>query len=412
MEIRPILSALMRSKTGAVLVAVQVAISLAILANALHIVNLRQAVAARPTGVAAESDIFYVSIQNINRGSHERQLAEQKRQAALLRALPGVMSVAQTSQAVLSRSGHSTSVSAKRGQASASAEVSTYVSPDSLIRTYGLQLVEGRDFRPDEVPEINEDVDESSPKVLILTRAAAQKIWPGETSFVGKTLYQGTGNDDPELRVVGIVERLQTQGAQTKPRGEYSALLPTRLTGGRDLLMYAVRAEPGERDRLMQEAEQAIRRSSTDRLLVHTDTLEQHRKARYRADQGLSWMLIAVSTLLLLVTASGIVGIASLWVSQRRKQIGVRRALGARRIDILRYFLTENFMITSVGVACGVLLGLGLNQLLVSQLEMARLPPGYLLAGALVFWLLGVGAVYGPAWRAASISPATATRSA
>ncbi|MBW3502323.1 macrolide export ATP-binding/permease protein MacB [Janthinobacterium sp. HH104] len=412
MEIRPILSALMRSKTGAVLVAVQVAISLAILANALHIVNLRQAVAARPTGVAAESDIFYVSIQNINRGSHERQLAEQKRQAALLRALPGVMSVAQTSQAVLSRSGHSTSVSAKRGQASASAEVSTYVSPDSLIRTYGLQLVEGRDFRPDEVPEINEDVDESSPKVLILTRAAAQKIWPGETSFVGKTLYQGTGNDDPELRVVGIVERLQTQGAQTKPRGEYSALLPTRLTGGRDLLMYAVRAEPGQRDRLMQEAEQAIRRSSTDRLLVHTDTLEQHRKARYRADQGLSWMLIAVSTLLLLVTASGIVGIASLWVSQRRKQIGVRRALGARRIDILRYFLTENFMITSVGVACGVLLGLGLNQLLVSQLEMARLPPGYLLAGALVFWLLGVGAVYGPAWRAASISPATATRSA
>ncbi len=106
MEIRPILSALMRSKTGAVLVAVQVAISLAILANALHIVNVRQAVAARPSGVAAENDVFYVNIQNLNRGSHERQLAEQKRQAALLRALPGVMSVAQTSQAVLSRSGH------------------------------------------------------------------------------------------------------------------------------------------------------------------------------------------------------------------------------------------------------------------------------------------------------------------
>lgn len=411
MEIRPILSALMRSKTGAVLVAVQVAISLAILANALYIVNVRQAVAARPTGVAAENDIFYVNIQNLNRGSHERQLAEQKRQAALLRALPGVMSVAQTSQAVLSRSGHITSMSAKRSQASASAEVATYVSPDSLIKTYGLQLVEGRDFRPDEVPEINEDVDESSPKVLILTRAAAQKIWPGETSFVGKTLYQGTGSDDPELRVVGVVERLQTQSAQSKPRGEYSSLLPARLTGGRGLLMYAVRAEPGQRDRLMQEAEQAIRTASTDRLLVTTDTLEQHRKARYRADQGLSWMLIAVSTLLLLVTASGIVGIASLWVTQRRKQIGVRRALGARRIDILRYFLTENFMITSAGVAAGVLLALGLNHLLVSQLEMARLPPGYLLAGALVFWLLGLGAVYGPAWRAASISPATATRS-
>ena len=411
MEIRPILSALMRSKTGAILVAVQVAISLAILANALYIVNVRQAVAARPTGVAAENDIFYVNVQNMDRGGHQRQLAEQKRQAALLRALPGAMSVAQTSQAVLSRSGNITSVSAKRGQATPSAEVSTYFSPDSLLKTYGLQLVEGRDFRPDEVPEIDDDVEDTYPKVLILTRLAAQKIWPGETSFVGKTLYKGTGDNDPELRVVGIVERLQTQGAQVKPRGEYSALLPARLTGRRDSLMYAVRAEPGQRDRLMQEAAQAIRTSTTDRILVRIDTLEQHRQERYRADRGLSWMLIAVSTLLLLVTASGIVGIASLWVTQRRKQIGVRRALGARRVDILRYFLTENFMITSVGVACGVLLALGLNQLLVSQLEMARLPPGYLLAGALVFWLLGVGAVYGPAWRAASISPATATRS-
>ena len=411
MEIRPILSALMRSKTGAILVAVQVAISLAILANALYIVNVRQAVAARPTGVAAENDIFYVNVQNMDRGGHQRQLAEQKRQAALLRALPGAMSVAQTSQAVLSRSGNITSVSAKRGQATPSAEVSTYFSPDSLLKTYGLQLVEGRDFRPDEVPEIDDDVDDTYPKVLILTRLVAQKIWPGETSFVGKTLYKGTGDNDPELRVVGIVERLQTQGAQVKPRGEYSALLPARLTGRRDSLMYAVRAEPGQRDRLMQEAAQAIRTSTTDRILVRIDTLEQHRQERYRADRGLSWMLIAVSTLLLLVTASGIVGIASLWVTQRRKQIGVRRALGARRIDILRYFLTENFMITSVGVACGVLLALGLNQLLVSQLEMARLPPAYLLAGALVFWLLGVGAVYGPAWRAASISPATATRS-
>ena len=411
MEIRPILSALMRSKTGAILVAVQVAISLAILANALYIVNVRQAVAARPSGVAAENDIFYVNVQNMDRGGHQRQLAEQKRQAALLRALPGAMSVAQTSQAVLSRSGNITSVSAKRGQATPSAEVSTYFSPDSLLKTYGLQLVEGRDFRPDEVPEIDDDVEDTYPKVLILTRLAAQKIWPGETSFVGKTIYKGTGDNDPELRVVGIVERLQTQGAQVKPRGEYSALLPARLTGRRDSLMYAVRAEPGQRDRLMQEASQAIRTSTTDRILVRIDTLEQHRQERYRADRGLSWMLIAVSTLLLLVTASGIVGIASLWVTQRRKQIGVRRALGARRVDILRYFLTENFMITSVGVAAGVVLALGLNQLLVSQLEMARLPPGYLLGGALVFWLLGVGAVYGPAWRAASISPATATRS-
>jgi putative ABC transport system permease protein len=123
-------------------------------------------------------------------------------------------------------------------------------------------------------------------------------------------------------------------------------------------------------------------------------------------------MLISVMVLLLLVTASGIVGMASLWVNQRRKQIGVRRALGARRFDILRYFLTENILVTTVGIVGGIALALALNQLLVSQLELARLPLGYLAAGAVLLWSLGVLAVYGPAWKAASISPAIATRSA
>ncbi|MDB5952536.1 MAG: permease family protein, partial [Massilia sp.] len=130
------------------------------------------------------------------------------------------------------------------------------------------------------------------------------------------------------------------------------------------------------------------------------------------ADKALSWMLITVSALLLVITASGIVGMASLWVTQRRKQIGVRRALGARRADILRYFIAENVMITGVGVAGGAVLAIALNQLLVSKLEMTRLPPVYLVWGTGLFFVLGIVAVYGPAWRAASISPATATRTA
>ncbi|HEX8787599.1 MAG TPA: FtsX-like permease family protein, partial [Telluria sp.] len=169
--------------------------------------------------------------------------------------------------------------------------------------------------------------------------------------------------------------------------------------------------EPGQRDRVMKEAEAALRKSSATPMILQLDTTDQDRKDRYRGDVTLQWMLITVSAMLVLITCSGIVGMASLWVTQRRKQIGVRRALGARRIDILRYFILENFMITSAGVFGGVALGLALNQLLVSQLEMARLPAGYLVFGALGFWLLGVLAAYGPAWKAASISPATATRS-
>lgn len=410
MEIRPILSALMRSKTGAILVAVQVALSLAILANALHIVNVRQEVAARPSGVAAEGDVFHLLARNLRPLGHNEELALQRRLAAAARAVPGVVSVAQVSQVPLSRNGSNSGFAASRKQENSSAVAAVYITPDPLIKTWGLKLLEGRDFTPAEIVEIDQNVTEEFPPQVIVTRAMAEKIHPGGGSALGMPLFLGTGEGAQQLQVVGVVERLQSQGAEVGDKGEYSVLFPVRLTGDGDTLL-TIRAEAGQRDRVMKEAEQAIRAATPDKLIVRLRTLDEDRDTRYRADRAMSWMLITVSALLLLVTASGIVGIASLWVTQRRKQIGVRRALGARRVDILRYFLTENFMITSVGVTAGVLLALGLNQLLVSQLEMARLPLPYLLGGAAVFWLLGLGAVYGPAWRAASISPATATRS-
>jgi putative ABC transport system permease protein len=413
MEIRPILSALLRSKTGAVLVALQVAISLAILSNALHIVNVRQAVAARTSGIADESTVIYANVRHLRKGSANEQFAEQQLETETLRAVSGVTSVAFASQMPMSQSGNYNSVAADRKQVNESATASFYYTPDSLVKTLGLKLVEGRDLRPEEVTVIDNDTapDDLFPSTVLVTRALAEKVWPGASTFVGKTLYFGTGETANGARVVGVLEHLQSQSAEVGERSDRSTIVPIRLANGYGTA-YAMRVEKGQRERLLREAEAALRKASATPVIVKMRTVDEDRKERYRADTALSWMLITVSALLLLVTASGIVGIASLWVTQRRKQIGVRRALGARRVDILRYFLTENFMITSIGVFTGVLLAIALNQLLVSKLEMAKLPLTYLFAGAGIFWALGLFAVYGPAWRAATISPATATRSA
>jgi putative ABC transport system permease protein len=408
MEIRPILSALLRSKTGAILVALQVAISLAILTNALHIVNLRQAVAARPSGIAAEEDVFHLRVRHLVEGSHNEQIARQQSETLALRAIAGVASVAPANQSPMSRSGWTTSVTTTRTPGPEGAPASMYYSAESLVATWGLKLVQGRDLTPQEVVEVDGKTspDTLFPKSALLTQALADKLWPGAASVVGKTFYFGSGDDANAATVVGVVETLQSQNAEVGERGGLAVMVPMRQSFAS--VMYAVRAAPGQRDRVMKEAEAAIRTATQGRAILRMQTVETDRKDRYRADNALSWMLITVSILLLLITASGIVGMASLWVTQRRKQIGVRRALGASRVDII----TENFMITSVGVACGVLMSIALNQLLVSQLEMAKLPLVYLLAGAGVFWALGVFAVYGPAFRAATISPATATRSA
>lgn len=408
-EIRPIFSALLRNKTGPLLVATQVALSLAMLVNALYVVQLRLDAATRPSGIADESTSFRVNIGNQKMGGHEDQIAMQKQEAATIHAVPGVLSVARVNSFPVSRSGSNSGMAANRNQAGTTTSAAIYLSPDSLVNTWGLRIVEGSDFKPSDFIEVDASASRESPKVTIISKALAEKLFPGESSFVGKEVFQGTGDGASAYRIVGVIERLQSSSAQTGMTGEYSVLYPVRLTN-EPYFGYAVRTEAGQRDRVMKDVEEALRKASPTPVNVFSRSMDEFRVERYRSEKGLAWMLLAVSLLLVLITASGIVGMSSLWVSQRQKQIGVRRALGAQRTDILRYFLLENALITSIGVIVGTALALGLNQFLVSQFELSRVPVVYLLCAPIAFWVLGCIAVYAPAWRAASISPATATR--
>lgn len=408
-ELRPIFSALLRNKLGPVLVATQVALSLAILVNAIYIVNLRLDVAARPSGIADELEVFRVHISNQILGGHEDQIAMQRREAETIRAVPGVASVARVSSFPVSRSGSTTSVYLDRKQDVATAHTGMFVSPDSLVKIWKLRLIEGRDFQADDYIEQDPNASNEFVKKVIVSKALAQKLFPGQTHYVGKEFFFGRGSGANAVTIVGVVDTLQTSSAQASQNGEFGTLLPARLSN-QPYDGYAVRAEAGQRDRVMGEVEEAVRKASVTPVYVKARSMEQFRADRYRSEKGLAWMLLAVSALLVVVTASGIVGMSTLWVAQRRKQIGIRRALGARRIDVLGYFIVENWVITTSGVVCGVALAIALNQILVGHFELPKLPVSYLLISPIVFWILGVLAVYAPAWKAASISPATATR--
>ena len=134
-------------------------------------------------------------------------------------------------------------------------------------------------------------------------------------------------------------------------------------------------------------------------------------------DFGFAWdifpdMLMAFVQVTLVVTALGIIGLASFWVQQRSKQIGIRRALGATRGQILRYFQTENFLLATLGIVLGMLAAYAINLALMNMYELPRMPLHYLPLGALLLWVLGQIAVFGPARRAAAVPPAVATRGA
>ncbi|WP_295360330.1 FtsX-like permease family protein [Arenimonas sp.] len=407
MEIRPILSAMLRNKTAPLLIAAQVALTLAIVCNALYIIQDRLATASRPSG-ADEANVSEI------RFYPHRQIADvrgmQLRDLEAIRAVPGVVAAAWTNQVPLGRSGWSTSVRLEAdAQESPVDSAAQYFSPDSIIDTFGLTLVEGRDFEPGDVIETNPAVDRNQPEVAIITQAMARQLWPDETSVLGKPLYVG-GEDNPPVRVIGVVEKLQTPWGNLGEQAEYSFILPMRYLD--PFTRYSVRTEPGRHAQVMAEVEKVLLENSSDRVLLGRRTLAEARDQRYAGERLMAGLLIAVTVFLLLITASGIVGMASLWVNQRRKQIGVRRAIGARKADILRYFLVENLMITTGGIAAGIALAVALNNFLVAELSLPRLPVAYLGATMVAMWVLGLLAVLGPAWRAAAVPPAIATRTA
>ncbi|MFY2762865.1 ABC transporter permease [Arenimonas sp. MALMAid1274] len=410
MEIRPILSAMLRNKTAPLLIAAQVALTLAIVCNALYIIRDRLATAARPTG-ADEQNLTEI------RFYPHRQITDiedmQQRDIAAIKAIPGVVSATWTNQIPLGQSSwNNGGLTAERGRRDSDIGATLYFNGtgDSLVDTFGLKIVEGRFFEPGEFITSNPQLDRNQPAHVMVTLSLARQLFPDDTSYVGKVFYMG-GDDSAEgVRIVGVIEHLQSPSAPADDGANDSIILPVRYIDA--FSRYAVRTEPGQQDRVMADVEKALLALRNDRILLGKRTFVEARERRYAGENMMAGLLIAVTAFLLLITASGIVGMASLWVNQRRKQIGVRRALGARRHDILRYFLLENVMITTGGVLSGVLLALVLNNVLVSELEIPRLPAAYIGITMAVMWLLGLLAVLGPAWRAAAVPPAIATRTA
>jgi putative ABC transport system permease protein len=401
MDFLPILVALRRHRTAAALIILEIALSCAIVCNAVFLIGERLSRMQRPSGIT-EDELVFIKVTGI--GKNENPHAVTREDLAALSAIPGVLGVASSRQLPFGGSSWNSSVNLTPEQTQASLDASIYLGEAGLLATLGLRLVEGRDFMPDEyVDEVAIDTIQMGP--IIITRAVSDRLWPGE-SGLGRTVYMG----DNSLRVIGILERLvrpdERQGASNF---ELSVMLPVRARY-KPADNYLLRVHPDRRAEVLGAAALALEQSRHGRIILAKQTVEELRAKFYRGDRAMAWLLVSVCAALLLITALGIVGLASFWVQQRTRQIGIRRALGATRSQILRYFQVENFLLATFGIALGMVLAYGINLLLMERYELGRLPAQFLPVGAVTLWLLGQIAVLGPALRAASVPPAVATR--
>jgi putative ABC transport system permease protein len=409
MEIGPIFRALINHKSRFWLITLEIALTLAIIVNCVNMIIDQRSMMQRPTGMDVEN-MLVIHVEPWAPEFKDEQFVEDlyDRDLLALRALPGVIAATGMSAIPLSGSGSATGRKAFESDGD-STTAPYFVVGDQALEALGVQLVEGRAFSesdfPEEVlPDQAYEQEQVSSRNVILTRDFADRLFP-DGGALGSQISDRDG-EDVEV-VVGIIERMHGSWPQSSV-AERVMLYPGRPAGTRRS-HYVVRAEPGMVDGLYTSVDAKLLELNEGRL-VRVKTMAEIKADQYSDEVAFSQLLGGLSVLLVLVTSLGIVGLTSFSVTQRTHEIGTRRALGATRLAILRYFLVENWVVTTAGLSLGLLLAIGLNYALATWANVPTVTVLQIVAAMIALWLVGLLAALVPALRGTRVLPVTATR--
>jgi putative ABC transport system permease protein len=406
MEIRPIVASLNKHRIPTLLIILEIALACAVLCNAVFMISRRLEAMQLPNAIDAHG-IISIDV----RGTDPKLASSDvPRNLAALRSIAGVDAATITHSLPLSQSNWGWSFSAKPDAGMTdqhNTNITLYFVSNDADKALGLQLKQGRFFNSTEYADsMIGDAALPTTHEVIVTETLAKQLWPGQ-SALGKTIY----SKPYYFTVVGVVADVLRPWVYTQdiPKSYYAGFFPVGPDAA--LSEYIVHTAPADRDRVMEEAIRKLQ-DINPQAVVNGKTFDTIRDSFFANAKSMVWILTLVCAVMLAVTAFGIIGLTSFWVGQRRRQIGIRRAVGATRGDIMRYFRTENFLLSTAGVVIGMVLAFGINLYLMKQYEMSRMPWYYLPGGAIALWFIGQLSVSWPALRAAAVPPVVAIRSA
>lgn len=257
---------------------------------------------------------------------------------------------------------------------------------------------------------ITDSDDQQRANVLIIGVNAADALFPGQNQIAGTQVRMGGYN----FEIVGVLEKRKA-GFFGENEEDNAVFMPFRtaqkVAPARGYMLFVIRGRSGQVTEALTQSEEILRRrrhvkfdqpnnfdiKTADKFIEQFDSIT--------AMVGL--IAIAISSLGLLVGGIGVMNIMLVSVTERTKEIGVRKAIGARRKDIVRQFLFEAMMLTFLGGVLGVLLSVGISQLLMLLIPSmpASIPTWAVVSGLTVS--IGVGLIFGvwPARKASRLDP-------
>ncbi|MBZ0114235.1 MAG: ABC transporter permease [Thermoanaerobaculia bacterium] len=401
MEIGPIFRSLSRNKTRSILLILEIAVTLAIVLNCWNLMMQQRESLMRPSGID-EKNIIAVEVQTFGPDYQDWEYRRQvvSRDVAALRQLPGVIDATPISNFPLQGGGSSLQAKPLGARDTALTRAPVYTVDDHMLRTLDLEIVAGRAF------EAGDLRSEDGPVIMnvIVTQDLAEALFP-DGDAIGQTI--DTGSEEWPDIIVGVVDAMHTPygGGPMESQILFYPGFASRASG----MNYLIRTEPAAFDSVFSAVDGVLLESEPSRV-VQVQTLLEIKGGGQVISRFSVQVLSTIIGLLLFVTTLGIYGMTSFSVTQRTKQIGTRRALGASQGAILRYFLLESLVVTLIGSALGLIAASGLDVLIASQMDSERLGPTVLATGILLLWSLAILATIVPALRASKLSPALATR--
>jgi predicted permease len=387
-----------RLTLSAGLAVLQVSMSLVLLAGTSLLIRSLENLQHVDTGFT-QRQVLLFSIDPTESGYVGTRLADfYGRLSQNLGALPGVHGVCFSASSPLSQNVSTTMISEFGTSPSIHQKSVSYrniVSPN-YFATLGIRLVAGRDF--------TERDDEAAPKVVIVNQTFARDYF-GLESPLGRRLGYGPGQRSGPVEIVGVVQ----DSKYNSLREEHVPMvyLPYQQFPSIGSMTFALRA----RGRTALPLAAVRRQVGPGLPLTNVITLEEQVNESLLPERLTVTIASIFSFLALALTAVGIYGVVSHWASRRTHEIGVRLALGARRIDVLRHVVGQGFALTLTGVGIGIVGALGLTRLLASQLYGVKpTDPATFVAVSLVLSSAALLASYLPARRATKVDPMVALR--
>jgi predicted permease len=392
----------MKQHTRKALVVSEVALSLVLLIGAgLMIRSFWKLQNVDPGFDTSNALTMSVALTPIRYSEPHQQLAFLDRAMEQIRAVPGVVSVGTTTTIPLAGGGSTQPFSIEGRPTGTIAEQpmaqTRYISPD-YFKAIGIPLRQGRFFS-------DQDRDNSVP-VIIISEAMARRFWPGENP-IGKRLTPSFHSKEGAREIVGVVGDVKARGLDSD--ASTMMYLPYKQAP-RPFMSFVVRTSSNP-ESLVQPVSRAIYSIDKEQALTDVQTMDQVLMQSLSDRRFNMTLLLTFAGVALVLAAVGVYGVMNYTVTLRRRELGIRMALGAKASDVLRLVLRQGLTLTLIGVGAGLISAYALTRLMASLLYGVTATDYLTFASvSAVLIVVGLVASFVPARRATKVDPTIALR--